>query len=183
MFFSRSSLQLHSYMGCKLFSYDQNYLHETFQIKNQRGVTLTLSECLACCLRLRWWRCLDWALLSGCSCSVHYLMQPPPSQLCSVYLCLVTAAEAGPKRHESLKINIYDWGYLDWLLLSCNILLQLLIYQFYFKVCQRCGSYVTLYKSRCCPRASWSRARGSWASHTRWGCWPLRTPSRGSCPR
>ena len=76
---------------------------------------------LAWCLRLRSWRCLDWARSWG-DCSVHYLMQPQwplapalPALSTCAWLRGPAAAQTRPKRQssESLKINIYHGGYLS----------------------------------------------------------------------
>ena len=118
----------------------------------------------------------------GAGCSVHYLMQPP-APLRRWPLCLpvpgyAAAALTAPKRHgaqssESLKINIYDGGYLSfstncrtggWLL-SCNLLLQLLIYHrsenFISKCVSDAESYLTLFprKGTCHSRASRPKIR------------------------
>ena len=114
---------------------------------------------LAWCLRLRSWRCLDWARSWG-DCSVHYLMQPQwplapalPALSTCAWLRGPAAAQTRPKRQssESLKINIYDGGYLSFYkrrgvavvmqYIVATIIDPSQLLKFNTKVCQKCGSH------------------------------------------
>ena len=126
---------------------------------------------LAWCLRLRSWRCLDWARSWG-DCSVHYLMQPQwplapalPALSTCAWLRGPAAAQTRPKRQssESLKINIYHGGYLSFYKRLGGGCCHAIIIDHHRSLIPKCVRNeeiifnLFLLKSPCCPRAFWSK--------------------------
>ena len=129
---------------------------------------------LAPCLRLRWWRCLDWArswLLSAPLCPLSDATpRPAQARLCLPVPGYAACCTDGTQETRSSELWVIKNKYLRRSFstngglvvvmqsIATNIDLSLL-WEFYFKVCQQCGSYLTLFPRRgpCNPHASWSK--------------------------